>query len=1067
VQIALLGPLEVRAGSGAPVEVGGARLRTLLIRLALDPGRVVTTSALIDALWGVEPPAGAANALQALVSRLRRALPEGAVESTPAGYRLAVPPEAVDACRFERDVTLARARLAADPAGAAQVLAGALVLWRGPALADVAEAGFARAPAARLNELRLAAIEDRVDAALALGDGAAFVPELESLALAHPLRERLAGQLIRVLRGTGRPAEALAAYDRLRTALADSLGTDPSPELAALHLSLLTDAHSPQEPLPATNLPAALTSFVGRDDDVTKVTKVVAESRLTTLIGPGGAGKTRLAMESGRAMLDQAPDGVWLVEFAPVTDAAELASVVLATLGLREHTLVAGRGRVPQETVDPLTRLHGALGRRRALLILDNCEHLVGAAATLAESLLVRCPHLRVLATSREPLGITGEALFPVEPLALPPEGADTGDALAYPAVRLFADRAAAVRPGFAVTGAVVRICRALDGMPLAIELAAARLRALTPEQVASRLTDRFRLLNAGSRTALPRHQTLRAVIDWSWELLDDAERELWRRLAVFAGPATLEAIEEVCGAVAGDRRRPAPGVGQPGADALDVLAALVDKSLVVADPDGRYRLLETIKAYGLERLDESGATGAARVAHARYFLRLARRADRELRARDQLEWLTRLEADHDNLHAAMRWAITAGDARLSTAFAAALGWYWWMGGRRAEGAELALEALALPVSAARPVVAAATATAALNVVAGLFQLERGQELLRQAAELARGYESRHPILSLIGPISGLFATPPHSEEALAGLARLFDHRDPWVRGVARVMYGHSAVNLGRPYRDSEEHFVAALAEFRALGERWGTATTLAGLAYMTSAEGDHGRAADYFEQALAELAPIGAAEDVPEMQARYAYELWMLGESDRALATLDEARRIAERGGTDEGRAAVAYHHGEILRAMGEFDRARAELVRAQSGAGGYSSAPQWMALITAALGQIEAAEGDLAAARTCHDAAMELAISSHDMPVMGQVLMAYADLALHSGALEKAARLIGAAFAVRGGPDRSTVDARRVEEAARERLGEERFTEAFEVGRTTTTAAEVREVVRLILDA
>ncbi|BCB87446.1 BTAD domain-containing putative transcriptional regulator [Phytohabitans suffuscus] len=1059
MQIALLGPLEVRAGSGAPVEVGGARLRALLIRLAIEPGRVVTTGALIDALWDGEPPAGAANALQALVSRLRRALPDGAIESTPTGYRLAVPPEAVDACRFERDLTAARDRLATDPAGAAEVLAGALALWRGPALADVAEAGFARAPVARLGELRLAAIEDRVDAALALGDGAGLVPELESLALAHPLRERLAGQLMRVLRRAGRPAEALAAYDRLRAALADSLGTDPSPELSALHLALLRDAHTPREAAPSTNLPAALTSFVGRDDDVTKVTKVVAESRLTTLIGPGGAGKTRLAMESGRAMVDQAPDGVWLVELAPVADAAELASIVLATLGLREYPLVAtGRGRVPQEPADALTRLQGALGGRRALLILDNCEHLVAAAAALAESLLLRCPQLRVLATSREALGITGEALYPVEPLALPPDGVAAGDALAYPAVRLFADRATAVRPGFAVTDAAVRICHALDGMPLAIELAAARLRALTPEQVAGRLTDRFRLLNAGSRTALPRHQTLRAVIDWSWELLGDAERALWRRLAVFSGPATLEAIEEVCAS------RHASGLG---ADTLDQLAALVDKSLVVTDPDGRYRMLETIKAYGLERLDESGETHPARTAHARYFLRLARRADRELRGGEQLVWLARLDADHDNLHAAARWAIAAGDARLAVGFAAALGWYWWMGGRRAEGAELAVEALALADTVPRPLAAAAKSIAALNVVAGLFQLEPGQRMLREAAELARGLEGRHPVLALIGPVSDLFYDPPANERAMDGLARLFVHPDPWVRGVARVMYGHAEVNLGRGDRDSEVHFEAALAEFRALGDRWGVSTTLAGLAHMTSADGDHARAAAYFKAALDEMAPLGAAEDVPEMQARYAYELWMLGESERAFATLDEARRSAERVGTDEGRAAVAYHHGEILRAMGELTRARAELAQAHSVAGAYTSAPQWAALITAAIAQIDAAEGDLVTARARNDEALELAITSHDMPVVGLVLMAYADLALHSGEPEMAACFVGAAYAARGGPDRSTVDARRVEDAARERLGEERFAEAFERGRATVATTRLRDAVQLILGA
>jgi tetratricopeptide (TPR) repeat protein len=351
--------------------------------------------------------------------------------------------------------------------------------------------------------------------------------------------------------------------------------------------------------------------------------------------------------------------------------------------------------------------------------------------------------------------------------------------------------------------------------------------------------------------------------------------------------------------------------------------------------------------------------------------------------------------------------------------------------------------------------------------VAGLFQLERGQRLLREAAGLASGYEDRHPILSLIGPTSALFYTPPDNERAMTGLAALFDHSDAWVRAVARIMYGHSEVNLGHHDRDSERHFAAALAEFRALGDRWGTATTLAGLAHMTSTDGDHARAAAYFEEALAALIPLGAAEDVPEIQARYGYELWMLGESAKAFATLDEARRAAERVGTDEGRAAVAYHHGEILRAMGELARARAELTEARSVASGYTSAPQWVAIITASLGQIDVAEGDFPAARARLDDALELAVDSRDAPVVGQVLTGYADLALHSGAPESAARLLGAAFAVRGGPDRSTVDARRVEQTARERLGEERFAEAFELGRSTTTATEVREVVRVILGA
>jgi predicted ATPase/DNA-binding SARP family transcriptional activator len=636
VQIALLGPLEVRTDSGPPAEVGGARLRALLILLALDAGRVATTQRLIEGVWGAAPPLGAANALQALVSRLRRAVPDLPVESHPAGYRLAIPPDQVDVARFERLAGAGQAALPHDPAAAAGLLREALGLWRGAALADVADADFARAPAARLTELRLSTIEDRIEAELKLGaSGADVLAELEELAAEHPLRERLVALLVRALYAAGRPADALAAYERARNLLADQLGVDPSPALAALHVAILRgDPDLVPAPVPTpdatprTNLRAALTSFVGREEDVVRVGKLVSESRLTTLIGPGGAGKTRLAVESARTRLDQMPDGVWLVELAPVTDGSEVPWSVLTALGLREQALLAPRSRTlspaePNEARgvgEPLDRLVGALADKRLLLVLDNCEHLIDAAAATVDRLLGACPGVRVLATSREPLRITGENLWPVEPLAMPPADAPAREVTCYPSVRLFADRAAAVRPGFAVddqtVAPVVRICRALDGMPLAIELAAARLRSMTPEQVATRLDDRFRLLTGGSRTALPRHQTLRAVVDWSWELLDEAERALLRRLAVFAGGATAEAAEQVCaGPVAA-------------ADVFDLLTVLVDKSLVVAVGDGRprYRLLETIRAYGLERLAEAGEAEQVRRLHAEHFLALAER---------------------------------------------------------------------------------------------------------------------------------------------------------------------------------------------------------------------------------------------------------------------------------------------------------------------------------------------------------------------------------------------------------------------------------------------------------
>ncbi|MCW3815417.1 winged helix-turn-helix domain-containing protein [Micromonospora sp. DR5-3] len=616
MRISLLGPLELRADSGAPLPLGGARLRRLLILLALEPGRTVTVGRLAEAVWPHAPPT--ANALQALVSRLRRSAPGLPVEARPGGYRLALTRDEVDLHRFEDAVRAGCAILAEDPADGCRRLTEALALWRGPALADVADADFARAPVARLTELRLAATEDLLEAWLAGEPPDALLPQLREMAAAHPLRERPTALLIRALHRAGRSAEALAEYERLRTTLADTLGTDPGPELAALHLEILRGGREPAHPatgappvaaavrvaptrrparphgglpadptealeangaaaasrvvstgpaasdhraatsgsgrLPAPargNLPNTLTSFVGREEAVERVAALLDRHRLATLTGPGGAGKTRLAVESGRAVADRFPDGVWLVELAPVTDPAEVPQALLAALGLREQALLARVGRGAPEPVEPVDRLIDALASRSALLLLDNCEHLLDAAAGLAERLLTAGPWLRVLATSREPLGVTGEALRPVESLALPPADADPTTALTYPAVRLFADRAGAVRPGFAVddttVGPVVRICRALDGMPLAIELAAARLRAMTAAQVDTRLDDRFRLLTWGSRTALPRHQTLRAVVDWSWDLLDDGERTLWRRLAVFAGGATADAVERVC----------------------------------------------------------------------------------------------------------------------------------------------------------------------------------------------------------------------------------------------------------------------------------------------------------------------------------------------------------------------------------------------------------------------------------------------------------------------------------------------------------------------------------------
>ncbi len=1067
----MLGPLEVHADSGDVLEVGGARLRALLILLALDPGRVVTSGRLIDALWEDQVPAGATNALQALVSRLRRAVPGTAILPHPAGYRLDLDPDAVDVRRFERLAALGRNQLRHDPGSAAATLRDALALWRGPALADVADMRFAREPVARLEERRLGAVQDRIEAELRLGAAEALVPELEALVVAHPLREPLVGQLMRALHAAGRPGAALVAYEQLRCHLADQLGVDPSADLVALHTALLRSAPAaagrrPVEAptdggaVPRTNLRTALTTFVGRDRELSTVARLLQASRLTTLTGPGGAGKTRLAIEAARAELDSATDGVWLVELAPVTDAGEVAPTALAALGLRDQAVLSGPLRGPgPEAADPLGRLVAALSGKSALLVLDNCEHLVAAAATLADRVLGTCPRVRIVATSREPLGIAGETLWPVEPLSLPPAGADPATAVGYAAVRLLADRARAVRPDFAVhagnADAVVRICRALDGMPLAIELAAARLRVMTPQELADRLADRFRLLTGGSRTALPRHQTLRAVVDWSWELLDEPERALLRRLSVFAGGATLAAAEQVCagGAVAAD-------------DVLDLLTALVDKSLLVvrqAPGGSRYGMLETIRAYGLERLAEAGERESLRTAHARHFLCLAETAEPQLRNRDQLRWLERLAADHDNLQAAVRAAIAAGDAPTAVRLVCALGWYWWLRGHRVEGAELATAAVRLPDPPAdEEGRALAYAIAALLTVEGPRDTGMAVEWFRRAAELsARLTHPQNPLLRLVLPLHAVLAAVQveRAEVPLDVLDRLTDDPDTWTAATARVMRAHMRLNFGRMHADAEDDFTAALAGYRGVGEHWGTAFAQTSLGGLQAWRGEYRAALQNLGEGLRLIRELGIVEEQVQFRSRIAQLHHLLGDRERAWAELAEAHREAQRIGLVEARYHSAYMPAELARREGDAEVAARFAAEAAALVEDPAAAPQARAVVATLQGYLATAAGDLAAARRHHARALANAARSVDAPVVAGALVGIADLAMAEGDPAWAATLLAASVAVRGTEDRSLPDAARLAAAAREAVGAAAFGQAWRRGEGTTvgTAAQL----------
>ncbi|MCX2951535.1 BTAD domain-containing putative transcriptional regulator [Lentzea sp. NEAU-D7] len=1030
MQIGILGPFEVRADDGTLADVPGARLRALLIALALQPGRVVPKAALVDWIWGENPPADAANALQRLVSRLRKALPDPSVEGLTDGYRLAVDPDAVDAVRFERLGARARGD---EGSLRVQRLRDALELWRGPALQDVGlqDSEAFDAAATRLEGLRLTAVEDRFDAEIGLGRGAELVSELTDLVAAHPLREKLVAALMRALAAAGRHSEALLAYQRTREALADELGVDPSPELSALHVALLRGEVGRREENRRTNLRAELTSYIGKDADVTAVRELVAGHRLTTLIGPGGSGKTRLAGETGRTLLGDLPDGVWLVELAPLGQGSDVAQATLAALGLRDALLGEA------VNAEPVERLITAIRDREALIVLDNCEHVIESAAAFAHRLLGECRRLRVLATSREPLGITGEALWSVGPLALPDEDADFTAIENAPAVQLLRDRAAAVRTDrvadAGTLATMARVCRALDGMPLAIELAAARLRTMSLDQLATRLDDRFRLLTGGSRTALPRHRTLRAMVDWSWELLTDAERVVLRRLSVFAGGTSLEAAERVC---AGEEY-----------EVLDLLTSLTEKSLLVVSDDGapRYRMLSTIKEYAAHRLAEAGESELARRAHLAHFTELVDAAAPHLLRVEQLTWIATLNAEHDNISTAMRGALAAGDAHAAMRLAAGAGWYWWLVGHKSEGLELILAATETPGEVPDDIRAWVYGLVVTFISSGLGDERQAAEWVHKTYELFRRGQAHHPVLELIAPLEHMLREPDAGPSAWTVA---LDSEDPWVRALGRLHLGKMRIAMGQAGREADEFLEEALVEFRVLGERFGISFALTELADRIATRGGFAEACEHYEEAITVISEIGAVDDVIRMRARQAQLYWLLGDKDASAAAMAEAERCAEGVTWPDALAMLALAKADLARWSGDAAAAYEQLGVATAV---WGPAGRQVTIRAATHVLFGCLTDDLDEAGEFLTGACQAAAEVGYAPTIAHVLVSVADLALRRDQHEQAAKLLAASTAVRGLPDRSHPDADRIERTARSRLGDAAFAEATRVGAET----------------
>ncbi|WP_406640025.1 BTAD domain-containing putative transcriptional regulator [Amycolatopsis sp. WGS_07] len=1008
MRIGVLGAVVAWDGAGGTVAVGGPRGRALLALLAADAGRFVSAERLIDGLYGEEPPDGAANALQSQVSRLRGAL-KLPIEFTSAGYRLRIEPDEVDAHRFERLAGEGRRELAAgDPTRASDLLGEALALWRGPAFADVPAA---EVQATRLTELRAEAAADRVDAEISLGRAAEVIDELRTAIAEHPLRERPRAQLVRALHAAGRTAEALAAFEDARRTLADELGADPGPDLSEAHLAALRGESANS----ATPLPAQLTSFVGRDSELRQVADLLRHARLVTLLGPGGTGKTRLAIE---AAADAGP--CVFVELAPHV-ADDVPQAALTALGLRE----GARGRQ-----DPVDRLVSTLRDQATLLVLDNCEHVIAAAARLVAQLLPACPGLRVLATSREPLGITGEQLAPVPRLAVPPPDAEAAET--YPAVRLFLDRARASDPAFRLTDEttpdVIRICAALDGLPLALELAAARVRTLPVADIAARLDDRFQLLARGSRTADERHRSLRGVVEWSWDLLDDDERRLARRLTVFTGGATLAYAEQVCDAP------------------VDLLPELADKSLVEPS-SGRYRMLETIRAFCAEKLDEAGETERFRHAHAQAFLRLVEEADPKLRTAEQLDWLRKIDAEYDNIVAALRWSAAA-DPSTALRISTALSMYWWLRGRRYEGAALAREIVrhcaAEPPEGHREQFLMCLLTA----MAGAPEAAETASYRSYVEQylVDRAWAAEHPMMLML---SGVVLGPPEDDDARLQLSGLQQHRDPWLTALVPMGDGLRAMLAGE-LDEAERGLREGEARYRELGERWGLSMALDHLSQLLVLRGRHEEALAAMTESLTLMQTLGATDDYADLLCRRGDSRALRGDLDGAKADYERTIELASRTGMPETRASGHVGLSGLARRSGDLTRARklAEQALAECAADSFSAAIV-RANASIALGWIDVAEHRPADARERMRLGVETAHRWHDHGSLATAFEGVAGVFAEEGGYADAATLLGAAAAVRGTAVPGQHDVAQVTAVTEKALGPDGFAAAYTAGK------------------
>jgi predicted ATPase/DNA-binding SARP family transcriptional activator len=882
IEFRVLGQVEAFRG-GEGLQLGGRRQRALLSLLLLNVGRPVAADLLIDELWYGESPSGAST-LPSYVSRLRAVLgPTVPITGGPAGYSLDASPGQVDAARFERLVRQGHeALIGGKPQRAAERLHTALELWRGRPFGDVGDEGVLRAAAQRLEELRLSALEDRFQADLDLGSAAELVDDLESLVREHPFRERLWGHLMLALYRAQRQADALEVYRRARRALAENLGIEPSPELERLQRAILRrEVPRALPPELRHNLPAPLTSFIGREAELADLESLLAGSRMLSLTGLGGVGKTRLALQAAARVLPDFADGVVFVDLSSIGDPGLVARQAALALRVEEP-----------DAKGVVEHLAAHLRDRSLLLVLDNCEHLREACAGLAAALLQASPGLRILATSREVLGTPGEVDYAVQPLSVPRPGSSSAELRASESVRLFLDRARAVKPRLVdddgALAAAARICADLEGLPLAIELAAARTKALSFDEIASRLADRFRFLVAWRRLSSARHRTLLEAMDWSFDLLGDDERGLLARLSVFAGAFTLEAAASVC--LGGDRE-----------GALALIERLVGASLVVPEQhvgETHYRLLETVRQYAAQKLTHETAANVRRT-HASYFLKLAETADLSAIRRRTTERLDVAIGAQDNLRSALAWAVESGSVAFGVELATALERFWVTHDPN-EG---------------------------IRWFAALLERPQAAELdpaLR--ANALRAYGGALDIAGRDGDAEARW------REGLTLFRELGD------RDAEAVMLHRLAIAAMRKgdLVAARELVDASLAIHQDTGNRWGLAQAIGTLGAIHRDEGDTARAVELIEQS-AELAhEFGSRWWETGMLAELAHLDLEAGDVDRAEA---RARQALARFQAMGDRAGMVFGVGLLARVAavrGKADRAARLLAAVESDSSG-----------------------------------------------------------------------------------------------------------------------------------